>query len=122
MITVTRKYHFESAHWLPGVPEGHKCRRCHGHNYEVEFTFTGDVDRWTGMLIDFFDIDKVIDPKIAWLDHQVLNDLPGLSNPTVENISRYLLDVVRQFSSLPKCTNVRVYETKNCWADATPEV
>ncbi|HLU64796.1 MAG TPA: 6-carboxytetrahydropterin synthase QueD [Kofleriaceae bacterium] len=87
---LTRDYRFEAAHFLPRVPEGHKCRRMHGHSYQVRVTIEGEVDPELGWLIDFADVDEVVDPVLAALDHRVLNDLPGLENPTSEVLAMYL--------------------------------
>ena len=51
-VELSRKYDFSAAHYLPRAPEGHKCRRLHGHSYEIEVAVRGDVDPETGWLID----------------------------------------------------------------------
>jgi len=112
--TVTRRYHFEAAHMLPHVHDGHKCKRMHGHNYEVEITVAGEV-AGNGFIIDFWDLDKVMQPLIDLVDHRTLNDIVGLENPTAELIATWFLH--RLASN--RVTRVRVYETKDCWADAT---
>ena len=35
MHAITKAFSFAAAHSLPQLPDGHKCRRVHGHNYEV---------------------------------------------------------------------------------------
>lgn len=119
--TITKRYHFESAHFLPNVPEGHKCKRVHGHNYEVEITVGGPVDFTSGWIVDFFDLDAMVQPLRTALDHRCLNDLPGLDNPTAEKIAHWFL-VQLIASKLPNGVSVRmirVYETKDCWATLT---
>jgi 6-pyruvoyltetrahydropterin/6-carboxytetrahydropterin synthase len=113
MTTITRRYHFESGHWLPGVPEEHKCHRLHGHNYVIEITVSGSVDLKTGFIIDFWDLDKIVQPIIDRIDHRVLNDIVGLNNPTAENIAAWFLERL----SSNGVSAVRVYETIDCWAD-----
>ena len=66
-----RLYRFEAAHFLPKVPTGHKCARMHGHSYSVEVTIEGEIDEHA-------------QPLVKQLDHQVLNEVEGLSNPTSE--------------------------------------
>lgn len=115
MLTqISRRYHFESAHFLPNVHDGHKCKRVHGHNYEIEVTYEGPMQQ-TGFLIDFWDLDKIVKPIIERIDHRCLNDIPGLENPTAENIGAWLLATFRE--SDDGIIAVRVYETKDCWAD-----
>lgn len=111
-LSITRRYHFESAHFLPNVPEGHKCKRMHGHNYEMEVTVMGPVDR-VGFIIDFWDLDKIVQPIIELVDHRVLND--AIMNPTAEHIAVWFLDKLPH----PGIVNIRIYETKDCWCDAT---
>ena len=112
---IGRRYAFEAAHQLPMVPDGHKCKRMHGHNYEIEITVEGDI-KPDGFIIDFWDLDKVVDPLIALVDHRTLNDIPGLENPTAENIAIWFLQQLPDY-----VYKVRVYETKNCWADKIAE-
>src|SRR5215472_10689585 len=88
LTTVTRRYHFEAAHWLPKVPDTHKCHRVHGHNYEVEIACGYGV-RSNGFVIDFFDLDAIVNPIIAEVDHYTLNDVDGLENPTAELIAAW---------------------------------
>ena len=89
-VELARKYNFSAAHFLPEVPESHKCRRLHGHSYELEVTVKGEVDPETGWLIDYGEIDQVVRPTLAELDHRTLNDLPGLENPTSEILCAWL--------------------------------
>ena len=66
------------------MPAGHKCARLHGHNYAVEIHVTGRVGEHTGWVMDFGAIQAAFAPLHAELDHQYLNDVPGLENPTSE--------------------------------------
>jgi 6-pyruvoyltetrahydropterin/6-carboxytetrahydropterin synthase len=119
--SVTRRYHFESAHFLPKVREGHKCARPHGHNYEMEVTVQKPDDGGIyndGFIIDFWDLDKVVQPLLDQVDHRMLNDIPGLENPTAELIAAWFMDrIQRVFQRTLSITNVRIFETKDCWAD-----
>lgn len=118
--TITRRYHFEAAHFLPGVPEGHKCKRMHGHNYELEITISGTENPVTGFIIDFWDLDKIIQPIIDVVDHRLLNDIAGLHNPTAEFIAKWFVDEISFPLNENYLANVRIYETKDCWADVRP--
>lgn len=112
--TITRRYHFEAAHFLPMVADDHKCKRVHGHNYEIEVTVTDQV-KADGFLIDFADLDNVVMPLIGRIDHRCLNDIYGLENPTAELIAAWFLDQLADHS----VTEIRCFETKDCWATAT---
>lgn len=106
---LSRDYHFEAAHRLPRVPATHKCSRVHGHSYHVTITLSGSIDSDMGWLVDFSDIDRVIDPVIARLDHMLLNEIPGLENPTSELLAVWLWREIQP--RLAGLTEVMVAET-----------
>jgi 6-pyruvoyltetrahydropterin/6-carboxytetrahydropterin synthase len=90
-VELTRDFTFESAHRLPMVPPEHKCFRMHGHSYRIEVGVAGDVDPRLGWLVDFGEIAARVEPLLKLeLDHRVLNDVPGLENPTSENLAQWL--------------------------------
>lgn len=107
-MEIYREFGFEAAHRLPRVPEGHKCARLHGHSYRVEVHVRGDVDPATGMVMDFAEIKKAFRPLHDELDHYYLNDVPGLDNPTSENLARWIWD--RLIDHLP-LSQITVRET-----------
>ena len=82
-MKISCDFHYDSAHRLPNVPPGHKCGRMHGHTYQLTVTLSGDV-RDDGFVADFADVKAALAPVITQLDHYLLNDVPGLENPTVE--------------------------------------
>ncbi len=109
---ICRTYRFESAHHLPLLPEGHKCKNLHGHNYRVDIVMRGALDL-RGFVKDFAEIDAEIMPLIKRLDHRILNEVEGLENPTAEIIAVWF------FQRIEGCEGVRVYENDDCWAEAT---
>lgn len=86
VVTLRRRYRFEAAHYLTAVPAGHKCANMHGHSYQVTIEVTGTVA--DGMLIDFDDLDVLVNQVIKPLDHTVLN--ARIDNPTVENVAPWI--------------------------------
>jgi 6-pyruvoyltetrahydropterin/6-carboxytetrahydropterin synthase len=109
---IGRTYRFESAHHLPLLPEGHKCKNLHGHNYRVDVVVHGTLDS-RGFVKDFAEIDAEILPFIKLVDHQMLNEIEGLENPTAEIIAAWF------FERIQGCESVRVYENNDCWAEVT---
>jgi 6-pyruvoyltetrahydropterin/6-carboxytetrahydropterin synthase len=109
---IGRTYRFESAHRLPLVPAGHRCRNLHGHNYRLEIVVSGPVDG-RGFVRDFAELDAIVQPLLAQVDHRLLNDVPGLENPTAEIIAAWFLH------QIPDCQSVRVYENDDCWAQVS---
>lgn len=87
---LVRDYRFEAAHRLPRVPPTHKCSRIHGHSYQITVTIAGEIAPDMGWLMDFAAIDEHVQPLVKRLDHQLLNDIPGLENPTSELLAAWL--------------------------------
>ena len=81
---IGRTYRFELAHHSPNVPDGHRCKNLHGHNYRVEIVVSGKLDD-RGFVLDFAEIDAEIAPLIKKVDHCLLNNVEGLENPTAED-------------------------------------
>ncbi len=109
--TIVKTLHFEAAHSLPRTPEGHRCRRMHGHSYACELHVSGPVDPRMGWICDFADIRAAFQPLMDQLDHHVLNELPGLENPTAENIARWIWE--RLAPRLAGLSAVVIHETPN---------
>ena len=85
-----KEFSFEAAHLLPHVPEGHKCRRLHGHSFHIRVTVRGPLDPTLGWVMDFADIKRAWAPLHEALDHRYLNDIPGLENPTSERLAQWI--------------------------------
>jgi 6-pyruvoyltetrahydropterin/6-carboxytetrahydropterin synthase len=115
-MEVFKVFTIEAAHRLPNVPEGHKCGRLHGHSFRVEVHVRGPVGRDTGWVMDFADIKKAFKPLYGQLDHNYLNEVEGLENPTSENLARWIWERLRSELPLSKitvsetCTSGCVYE------------
>lgn len=108
-VRLVKQFHFEAAHDLPTFPPHHKCRRLHGHSFRFDVVVEGEVDPGKGYLIDYGDITKAVEPLISRLDHFYLNEVEGLSNPTSENLGRWIWERLR--AALPQVTAVIVHET-----------
>ena len=108
-VRLTKQFHFEAAHDLPTFPPEHKCRRLHGHSFRFDVVVEGDVDPALGYLIDYGQIKTVADPIVARLDHYYLNKIDGLSNPTAENLAKWLWDRLKPL--IPLLASIKVYET-----------
>lgn len=104
-----KDFTFDSAHFLPHVPEDHKCRRIHGHTYRLRVYVDGPLDAQLGWVMDFADLKKVVDPLVKQLDHYLLNDLPGFENPTCERIAIWFWDHIKP--RVPILSRVILHET-----------
>ena len=110
-MEVFREFQIEAAHWLPNVPEGHKCARLHGHSFRIRIQVQGDVGEESGWVMDFADLRAAFQPLFDQLDHRCLNEVEGLENPTSENIAKWVW--TRLKAELPGLQLVAVQETCN---------
>ncbi len=108
-IELRKTFQFEAAHYLPKLPATHKCRRMHGHSFQAEIVVAGECDPNLGWLMDYADITAAFQPLHLQLDHNLLNEIPGLVNPTSENIAIWIWNQLKP--KLPLLTEVIVAET-----------
>ena len=104
MIEITQEFTFDAAHRLDaGAAEN---RRIHGHSFYAEVTLRGEADASTGMLCEFGAIKETLGTIAEELDHRLLNDIPDLGPPTLENIARWIFRRARV--GIPQVARVRV--------------
>ncbi len=108
-MEIYKDFSVEAAHFLPNVPADHKCRRLHGHSFQVRIVVAGDVDPNAGWVMDFSDIKKKFKPLYNQLDHNFLNEIEGLENPTSENLARWIWQKLKP--DLPLLARVEIKET-----------
>ncbi|MCC6713205.1 MAG: 6-carboxytetrahydropterin synthase [Candidatus Dadabacteria bacterium] len=130
---LTKRMDFSASHryWNPGWSE-EKNREVfgksasphgHGHNYALELTVEGEADPETGMIINLYDLKKIMKEVLEDFDHKHLNeDNPHFRTlvPTTENIARVLWDGFKE--KIPgdgRCRlyRVRLYETRDMYVD-----
>ncbi|VFP87598.1 6-carboxy-5,6,7,8-tetrahydropterin synthase [Candidatus Erwinia haradaeae] len=111
MITLFKDFKFEAAHYLPHVPDGHKCGNLHGHSFVVRLEVTAEIDPRTGWVMDFSDIKHAFQPIYSQIDHAYLNQIPGLENPTSEILAVWIFQKTKPV--LPTLGAVIVQETCN---------
>ena len=68
MTTIQKTFQIEAAHWLPNVPEDHKCRRMHGHSFQIEVHVEGPIDNASGWVMDFADVSDAFAPIFEQID------------------------------------------------------
>lgn len=132
-MKIAKEFRWEMGHRLPehfGL-----CKNIHGHSYKMIVELEGELDK-NQMVIDYYDVEKIINPVIEKLDHSfmvtkddktVLEFLEKMNskkvvvdfNSTAENICTYLLSEIRK-TDLPSnisSVKVRVYETQFDYAE-----
>jgi 6-pyruvoyltetrahydropterin/6-carboxytetrahydropterin synthase len=108
-MEIYKEFSFDSAHFLPYVPEGHKCRNMHGHTYRLKVVIEGEPDPQLGWLMDFKELKDKIGFVIEQLDHKLINDIKGLENPTAELITVWIWKQIKPH--LPLLSRIELYET-----------
>ena len=108
-VRLSHDFTLEAAHSLPRLPEGHKCRRVHGHTFKIEVQVEGEVDPQSGWLMDYADLEKKFAPLHQALDHRLLNEVEGLDNPSSENLAAWIWKKLKP--SLPQLVEIVVHET-----------
>ncbi len=108
-IIISKDFDFEAAQSLSTFPQGHKCRNIHGHSFKVTISIRGNVDPEKGILRDHAEISKAMRPLIEKLDHAYLNDIPGLENPTIENMAYWFWKQLAP--TLPELYEITLHET-----------
>ncbi|GIL18343.1 MAG: 6-carboxy-5,6,7,8-tetrahydropterin synthase [Oligoflexia bacterium] len=109
-IELKQKFFIESARFLPLLPKSHPCAHMHGHSFQITFRLQGETNE-LGWLIDYNDIQKSLKPLLSQIDHKVLNEVPGLENPTTENLCVWLFD--RSKKIIPQIVQVSIAETRD---------
>lgn len=109
IMEIFKEFTFEAAHRLPFMPEGHPCGRLHGHSWKAVLYLQGEPQHPSGMIMDFGIVAERFAPLHALLDHNYLNDIPGLENPTCEVLAKWVWD--RMKPEIPQLSRVVIYET-----------
>jgi 6-pyruvoyltetrahydropterin/6-carboxytetrahydropterin synthase len=94
----------------------------HGHNYLLDVTVSGDVDAKTGMVINLFDLKRVLLGVLEEFDHKNLNlDMPYFTDriPTSENLARVLWSKLVQHKEIGELHAIRLYEDEDLYAEVT---
>jgi 6-pyruvoyltetrahydropterin/6-carboxytetrahydropterin synthase len=96
----------------------------HGHNYMVEVTVSGEVEPKTGMVVNLFDLKRILLNVLEEFDHKNLNlDMPYFKDliPTSENLARVLWNKLDGQKSIGTLHAIRLYEDEDLYADVTAE-
>ncbi|QEC74546.1 6-carboxytetrahydropterin synthase QueD [Mucilaginibacter ginsenosidivorax] len=118
-MIIYKQFTFDAAHFSPNVPEGHKCKKLHGHTYQVTIFLEAAVLESDGWVMDFTELKAIVKPLVAQLDHSLLNDIEGLENPTTENLAIWLwqkiypqLQILKRIELKETPTSGVIYEGK----------
>lgn len=109
IFELKQQFQIESARFLTGLGPHHPCSQMHGHSFVIILTLRGPLDPIKGWVRDYHEISTIMKPLLDQLDHQVLNNVEGLKNPTSELLAVWIFD--RASQNLPELVRVTVKET-----------
>jgi len=105
MHQIEAEFTFAAAHRLPRY--NGKCFNLHGHNYRIQVVLRGDPDPYSGIFVDFGDVEKAVKEHVLdKVDHTNLNDF--IENPTAENIATWMWHHLE--GKLPGLVEIRLWE------------
>jgi 6-pyruvoyltetrahydropterin/6-carboxytetrahydropterin synthase len=94
----------------------------HGHNYLLELTVSGEIDPTTGMVVNLFDLKRVLLHVIEEFDHKNLNlDMPYFTDriPTSENFAHVLWEKLAVQRDIGALHTLRLCEDEDLYAEVT---
>lgn len=89
---ITKAATFDAAHHLNVGPMDNPYRRMHGHSFCVEATVRGEMIPGEDWVADLGELETALKAVAHELDHGLLNEKPGLENPTLERLCLYFRD------------------------------
>ena len=104
-MEISYRFGFDAAHHFDSYPEGHLYRGIHGHSFQVEVALEGEPDPASGFVADLGEVERECASLRATLDHRMLNEIPGLERPSLENISVWVWKALApRFPALARVT------------------
>lgn len=115
VFEITKAVSFEAAHYMGGKPEGHPYRNVHGHSFRLEVTVAGTIQPGAEWVQDFSDLTDILNMTAEKLDHRLLNEIDGLSVPTLERIAVWAAnDLKPKLPGLKRITLARPSLDERC--------
>ncbi|MEM5518767.1 6-carboxytetrahydropterin synthase [Henriciella sp. AS95] len=115
VFEISKAVTFEAAHFMGGKPEGHPYRNLHGHSFRLEASVRGTVKPGEEWVEDFSHLTAELNRVAGLLDHMLLNDIEGLSVPTLERICLWVANELKTaLPGLSKVTLARPSLNESC--------
>ena len=86
MFEVSVSAAFEAAHYIDAKDGSPDYRTIHGHSFLVTASMAAEKPNESGWLIDLGQFEAALKTVLGQLDHKLLNEVPGLGQPTFENL------------------------------------
>jgi len=119
MITVTKDFTFDAAHFLENY-DG-PCANLHGHTYQGSVTVRPTEFSIDDMVIDFKELKNIIQNQIIdAFDHKFINNMVSY-NPTAENMVADIAERLKLHFSDVRLVEVKLWETRDSHATWRPD-
>ena len=69
-MIVYRTFRIHASRFLPNLDDSHICKRMHGHTFNITVYVNGKIDKKTGFVMDFYDIDTIFNKYIQIVDYE----------------------------------------------------
>jgi 6-pyruvoyltetrahydropterin/6-carboxytetrahydropterin synthase len=121
-VELCYRFAFDAAHRFTHFPAGHPNASVHGHSFEAEIALEGERDPRTGFVVDFARLEAAGAALREQLDHKMLNDIPGLAAPSLENLCIWIWQSLEPaFPSLARVTVRRESAGQSCTYRGPPK-
>ena len=108
-------FRFDAAHRFRDAGPDHRYGRLHGHSFEATIHVRGVPDPKMGFIVDLDVLRTACASLREELDHRLLNEIPGLENPSLETIAAYLWDrLAPEFPGLARIEVARPSMDERC--------
>lgn len=129
-MKVTKRFNFSASHRLFNSDLNEKensrlfgaCFRPHGHNFTLDVTVEGKINKATGMVINFHEIKDIVNKKVLCLfDHADFSrDIPEFKGKvqTAENLAVIIWNKLK--TTMPRdvrLSRITIAETNDNWIE-----
>ena len=119
MYIITKEFHFSASHHLPSLPDGHPCKRMHGHNYIVIVELQSETLNEHGFVREYAELNQLRDYIDEKFDHRLLNDVVGDHAVSSECLAKHFYDWCAEHWS--ETSAVKIIETPKLSAEYRPK-
>jgi len=105
-LKLTQTFFFDAAHTLNravNIFDQIKSKNIHGHTYHASISVEGEPNS-DGMVTDFDNLQHAVNAIRYALDHEFLDNIPELGNPTLENLCLFIARKLEKINGLCEVT------------------
>jgi len=104
---IEKDFQFEAAHYFSHDDAHADFKKIHGHSFAGTVRIEGNAQEEKGWIRDLWKIETIIKEVVAPLDHVLLNEVEGLSQPALEQIAKWIFERLEPRLPGLSCVEVR---------------